>query len=227
MTKKMSADFKRAFWNQKILSWEQHKYKSLPQWLDVNKSVKRRLNLAASVLGQMPPGKSLLELGCGSGLLWEQVKEFPIKNYKAVDFSETAIRAFQHKIQNIKSGQNISLSCEDCLENIYPSDIVISLGLLDWLSIEEIKKIAKNYKDRWYLHSFSEKRLSLSQTAHFFYSLYNYRRNNYFPRYRKTEELHSFFGSKAGVYRDSGLSFSTFIYCLPAGVKIKCYTDPV
>ena len=219
--KKISAGFKRTFWNQNILSWEKHKYKSIPQWLDVNKSVKRRLNLAVSVLRQMPEGKSLLELGCGSGLLWERVKALPIKNYTAVDFSESAIQTFQHKIQNIKSGQNISLSCEDCLKNIYASDIVISLGLLDWLSIEEIKKIAKNYKDRWYLHSFSEKRLSLSQTAHFFYSLYNYRKNNYFPHYRKAEKLCSIFGSKAGIYRDSSLSFSTFIYHLPAGVKMK------
>ena len=168
MAKKISADFKKVFWNQKILSWENHKYKNVPQWLDVNKSVKRRLNLAVSVLRQMPQETSLLELGCGSGLLWERTISLPIKNYKAMDFSETAIKAFQNKIQNIKSGQNISLSCEDCLKNIYPADIVISLGLLDWLSIEEIKKIAKHYKDKWFLHSFSEKRLSLSQTAHFF-----------------------------------------------------------
>ena len=211
---------KTKFWNQKILSWEENKYKKVFKWFDVNSSVKYRLYLASALLNQMSEGKSLLELGCGSGLLWERINSLNIKNYTGVDFSKTAIDVFQFKVQDFKNRNQVSLFCEDCMENTYPADIVISLGLLDWLSIERIKKMAESYKNSWYLHSFSEKSLSFSQVMHFLYSRVNYK--IYFPQYRSADDLSSIFGSKARIYRDPKLSFGAFIYHLPSDVKFKC-----
>lgn len=214
---------KKEFWNQKILSWERSKYKSISYGIDVNSSVKHRLHLTASLLQQISEGKHLLELGSGSGRFYEHINSLNLASYKGLDFSETAIKAFQNKIQNLPYRDKISLFCEDCVQNIYPADIVISLGLLDWLDMKTIEKIAENYKNSWFLHSFSEKRKSLSQAAHSVYSLINYRQKNYFPRYRKADELLSVFGSKANIYRDpKNLSFGAFIYHLPIGVQFKC-----
>lgn len=214
--------FKKEFWNQKILLWEKNKYKKKPKVFDVNASVKYRLQLASSVLHQISEEKNVLELGCGSGHLWEHISSLNLASYKGLDFSATAIEAFQNKIQDFKNKDKSSLSCEDCVENTYSADIVISLGLLDWISMEKIKKIAENYKDSWYLHSFSERRLSFSQMAHSLYSLIKYNYKTYSPIYRKEEALLSVFGSKAKIYRNSRLSFGAFIYHLPMDVQFKC-----
>ena len=211
------------FWNQKILSWEKSKYKSISWGLDVNSSVKYRLRLAAFLLQQISEGKSLLELGCGSGRLYGLISSLNLLSYKGIDFSETAVKSFQNKIQNLYNKDKISIFCEDCVQNIHSADIVFSLGLLDWLDMEKIEKIAKNYKNKWFLHSFSEKRNSFSQLVHSIYSLINYRQKNYSPQYRKANDLLSVFGPKASIYRDSkNLSFGTFIYYLPDGVQFKC-----
>ena len=217
--------FKKEFWNQKILSWEKNKYKTTIKAFDVNSSVKRRLHLASNLLHQFSEGKNVLELGCAGGMLWNRINSLKLKSYKGVDFSETAIEAFQNKIQNFKNKDKVSLFCEDCGKNIYSTDIVVSLGLLDWLSMEKIRIIAENYRNCWYLHSFSEKRLTFSQMAHSLYSLINYNYTNYSPKYRKANELLSAFGPKARIYRDSELSFGAFIYHLPLGVEFKCHTD--
>ena len=207
---------KKEFWDQRISAWENSKYKK-NKYFDVNSSVKFRLHVAVSLLNQVSTGKSLLELGCASGSLVSCIKLLNIKNYKGVDFSKTAIENFAKKIQNFKYQEKISLSCEDCVENIYPTDIVVSLGLLDWVPIEKIKKLAENYKNCWYLHSFSEKRYSMAQLAHNLYSRLNYK--IWTPQYRRADELISVFGSKAKIYRHSKLSFGAFIYNLPSHVN--------
>ena len=214
--------FRKEFWNQKILSWENKKYKNIPYIFDVNSSVKHRLYLASSLLHRISEKKRVLELGCGSGRLWECINSLNVKSYTGVDFSEKAIEAFQNKIHNFKNKDKISLFCEDCINSTYSTDIVISLGLLDWLNAEKIKKIAANYKDNWCLHSFSEKRPSFFQMAHFFYSLVNYQYKNYFPIYRKADDLLSVFGPKFKIYRDPKLSFGAFIYYLPDDIHFKC-----
>ena len=209
---------KEEFWNQKISTWEKNKYKKTIKYLDINSSVKFRLQTASSLLTQIAEEKNVLELGCASGMLWDRIKSLNIKNYKGVDFSKTAISAFQKKIQNFEG--KISLSCEDCVKNIYSADIVVSLGLLDWISIEKIKKIANSYKNCWYLHSFSEKKYSLSQLIHTIYSRTNYK--TWTPNYRSADDLLSLFGPKAKIYRHSKLSFGAFIYHLPSHIKFQC-----
>ena len=209
---------KKEFWNQKISSWEKSKYKKTVKYFDVNSSVKFRLQTASSILTQIAEEKSVLELGCGSGLLWDRIKSANIKSYKGVDFSKTAIETFSKKIQNFEG--KVSLSCEDCVKNIDSADIVVSLGLLDWISTEKIKKIADSYQNSWYLHSFSEKRHSFSQLIHTVYSHINYK--VWTPQYRSADDLLSIFGSKSKIYRHSKLSFGAFIYHLPPYIKFQC-----
>ena len=210
----------KAFWNQKILSWESNKYKK-SKMFDVNSSVKYRLRLAASLVHQTGEGKHLLELGCGSGHLWDQINTLNLSSYTGVDFSETAIAAFQKKVQGFKKFK-VSLRCSDCTGEMPAADIVISLGLLDWLPLEKIKTISETHKKAWYLHSFSEKRLSFSQMAHSLYVFinYGYKTGPYSPRYRKSDDYLSIFGSQAKIYRNSKLSFGAFIHHLPDTVKL-------
>ena len=211
---------KQKFWNQKISSWEKNKYIKTPKYLDVNSSVKFRLSLTAHLLKQISKEDRLLELGCGSGFLWNQIQESKIRHYIGVDFSESAVRAFQKKSTRKQSPIQTSVFCEDCTENIYSADIIVSLGLLDWISIEKTAKIAEKYKSAYYLHSFSEKQPTFSQFIHKIYSKLNHR--IWTPQYRQAEELLSVFGSQAKIYRNPRLSFGAFIYHLPPYIKFPC-----
>ena len=215
MSSEKAEKVEKAFWNQKILAWERNKY-TKSKIFDVNSSVKYRLRLAASLLHQTGEGKNLLELGCGSGHLWDQINTLNLSSYTGVDFSEAAIAAFQKKVQGFKKFK-VSLLCSDCVGKTPPADMVISLGLLDWLPLEKIKTLSETHKNSWYLHSFSEKRLSLPQMAHSFYVFvnYGYKTGPYSPRYRRADDLLSIFGSKAKIHRDSRLSFGAFIHHLP------------
>ena len=213
----MDSGFKQKFWNDKILGWEKNKYDSALKVFDVNSSVKRRLSMTADLLNRSAEGKELVELACGSGRLWEKISSLKLSGYTGVDFSENALAVFRKKVKNFKK-YKVSLVCGDCVDRPFPADIVVSLGLFDWLSLDQIKKIAENYQKVPYLHSFSEKKVfSFSQTAHSVYVYLSYGRKagTYIPRYRKAEDLLSIFGAKAGIYRDFQLSFSAFIYNLP------------
>ena len=214
--------FEKTFWNKKILPWESSKYDSHPKIFDVNASIKYRLQLTASILYQIGEGKHLLELGCGSGRLWSQINALKLSHYTGVDFSETAITSFQQNTQGFKKF-NLSLLCGDCTNADTSADIVVSLGLLDWLPLEKIKKLSETHKNTWYLHSFSEKKLSFSQMIHSLYVFinYGYKSGPYSPHYRKAEDLLFVFGSNAKIYRSSKLSFGAFIYHLPDSIKFN------
>ncbi|MBC6415831.1 MAG: class I SAM-dependent methyltransferase [Bdellovibrionales bacterium] len=210
---------KKDFWNQTISSWEKNKYKKT-KYFDFNSSVKFRLQMASYLLNQFSKKTKYLELGCGSGYLWKQINPSCIESYRGVDFSNKAIESFQKEVKKLNKTNQVSLFCEDCTKNIYPAEIVVSLGLLDWISTDKIKLLAKNYKSTWFLHSFSEKRNSLSQWIHHCYSLWNYKAGS--PYYRSSKELLFLFGPQAKIYRHPKLSFGAFIYNLPKNIKFKC-----
>ena len=219
----MNSGFKQKFWNDKILSWEKDKYDGAPKIFDVNSSVKRRLNMTADLLGRSAEGKNLVELACGSGRLWEKIRSLKLNSYTGVDFSESALAVFQKKVKNFRN-YKVSLVCGDCVDRVFPADIVVSLGLFDWLSMDQIKKIAEHYQKTRYWHSFSEKKnFSISQAAHSLYVFIGYGRKtgSYIPHYRKAEDLLSVFGADAGIYRDSRLSFGAFVHRFPAPVSFK------
>ena len=219
----MDGGFKQKFWNDKILSWEKDKYDGAPKILDINSSVKRRLNMTADLLSRFAEGKNLVELGCGSGRLWEKISHLKLNSYTGVDFSESALAVFQKKVKNFK-GFKVSLVLDDGVNSVFPADIVVSLGLFDWLSMNQIKRIAENYQDSRCMHSFSEKKVfSPAQKAHSLYVFLSYGRKvgTYIPRYRKAEDMISVFSEKVQIYRDFRLSFSAFIYNLPPYISFK------
>ena len=238
---------KQNFWNQKILIWEQSRYDAKSGFYDFSSSVKQRMLLSSCLLRQMRKGFRLLELGCGSGRLWEHIKSLNF-HYTGVDFSSKALEAFRERLKfkhtenfNKKSSsaeiknktplfyknKDVSLFLEDGSKPaLYHADIAFSCGLLDWLSLDQIKQLNQNGKNiPLYWHSFSEKRLSLAQAIHRRYTFvsYGYKTKSYQPHYYKSKELLNIFGPKARIFRNSKLSFGAFIHNLPDHVinKIK------
>jgi hypothetical protein len=85
------------------------------------------------------------------------------------------------------------------LQTPLEADIVFSLGLLDWISPTEIKRLnvtCKNIPN--YLHSFTRRKFSLQLIAHKAFVLISYGLYNklYMPNYYSFENLKSYFNNE-------------------------------
>ena len=208
----------RAFWDAKILSWERKSYRQGQLW---GLPLRWRRQLFLELVGQRLRGKTVFEMGCGSAGLLEDLFSRGIRSYVGCDISTVAIHEAKNRAAALGLSHKVELVRADVLQMPKVSaDFGFSLGLLDWLDDEEaawLLALAPHF-----LHSFSERRLTLSQLLHraYVYCAYGNRDTSYVPRYRRSERIAEW-SSGQGVrapefYRDSRMSFSTFAYCLPA-----------
>ena len=213
-------NFKKVFWDKKILGWEKEKYHINNLILDPNSSLKYRMILAKNILSKVAKNKTVLEVGCGSGLLLTDLEQMGVKKYIGVDISSEAIKKAKINAKHLKKMEVKFINSD--LGNIsgYNVDVCFSLGLLDWVSLPEIKRIKENISTKFYFHTFSEKRFSITQLAHtiFVYAKYGYKTKGYKPNYYKSADIQNCFqtrGTKISFFRRSELSFGTLVYDLP------------
>ncbi len=184
------------FWDKKILKWEADKYSQKNTFLvnfDINSSLKSRMDLARSILRKVAPGRTILELGCGSGQLAEQCISFGAERYVGIDISNVAIQSAKQRVQNSVSSSKIEFKTGSITEiSQMQADICFSLGLVDWLDQNEIELLRTNVKCNFYFHTFSEKRsFSASQLLHRLYVFlkYGYKNMRYVPKYYSACEI--------------------------------------
>lgn len=219
-----------AFWNKKILTWEKDKYFTKPMSLinfDVNSSVKTRLELARSILKEIAPSLTVLELGCGSALLMNDIIAFGANKYIAIDISPVAIEAAKQKALNSDIISKVELLTNN-IKDIAPIkvDVCFSLGLFDWLDLKDINFLHKQIDAKYYFHSFSEKKtFSPQQIFHkiYVYLMYGYKNNQNIPKYFTENELRMALDNKMPArlkfFRHSKLSFGTLVYDLPKSIE--------
>ena len=104
----------KSFWNAKILGWEDSRYKdpatapSLAERIAgrVSTSLRFRLEEAVRLLAPHLPGRRVVELGCGSGLLAERLLALGAASYQGFDISDAAIaraRSRHHALAQIET----------------------------------------------------------------------------------------------------------------------------
>ena len=218
------------FWDKKILQWEKDKYSPNPVLFinfDVNSSIKSRIQLARSILKDLVPGQSVLELGCGSALLTEDILGFGAKKYVGVDISSVAIQAAKKRLSHTEIESKVEFLVSN-VSDISPikTDICFSLGLFDWLSPGEIALIQQKIETRFYFHTFSERKsFSPSQFLHriYVYLLYGYKNSSYVPKYHSANDISVALDPNNScapkLLRRSDLSFGSVAYHLPDEVK--------
>jgi SAM-dependent methyltransferase len=183
-----SVDFKSQFWNTKILNWEASRYfcnRGLAK-TRLN-SVKKRLDLTSQILSQHAKGKSLLELGCGSGVLLSCLDRQDFTSWSGIDISPTAISKAQERLKGLASfTQGDVTTC-----SLPQADCAIALGLLDWLSLIEIQDLASRLNSTHFLFSFSERKFSIVRILHQIYTFFSYGIWNsfYVPKYWTEREI--------------------------------------
>ncbi len=208
----------KEFWDKKIIGWEQDKYERQKK-IDVNVSLKERLKIAGRILQSGLVGSKIVELGCGSGRLLPIIAKLPHIHYVGIDVSPVAIAEAQKRAKELGIEERVNLIAGSIVDHSFEKvDLVFSLGLLDWLSDEEMNLMIKNVRAPHFFHSFSEQRPSLSQFLHrlYVFSFYGHKDPSYVPRYYTDEEMFGLLrGENVKFYRSKKLSFGTFCYDLP------------
>ena len=225
----MSID-RQQFWDRKILGWEADKYNQvegpLCKIFDVNQSIKKRFDFSKKILAKVAKGKIILELGCGSGRLMEEVFKVEAKKYIGVDISSVAINEAKAKAAKLSLTSITEFHVSDISElDLGNVDLAFSLGLLDWLDLPELAEALKHIPCEYYFHSYSEKQPSLQQLAHrcYVYVLYGYKTKSYVPRYYSREQMKELFqtiyGEQPKFFRPD-MSFGGIVYKLPEGAVL-------
>lgn len=222
----------KKFWDDKILGWEESRYstskgQSLLEKLAgrASQSLRFRLQMAVQLLVPHAKGRRVVEVGCGSGLLAEPILERGAASYIGIDISDTAINAARQRVAASGLAKRAEFAAADVLS--FPlldtgADLVLSLGLLDWLTLDEIRTLFQNASGLEFIHSFSEKRFSLGQLIHRAYVniSYGHRTGAYIPRYYQAHEVvnvvRPFAPAEVRVVRDPRLSFGAFLTALAA-----------
>lgn len=214
----------KAFWDNKILDWEATRYGGrLPNITEgvagsVSTSLRFRLRAALAILGPQVRGREVVELGCGSGLLAEALILAGATRYRGYDISEKAVTNATQRLHASAIADRISFEARRT-SDLGPQgqSLVLSLGLFDWLSPEEISHVLSMSHDGSYFHAVAERRWSLEQWIHraYVHCAYGRRTGGYVPQYHTLEQMAGLLAGigqpPPNIYRDRRMRFGIFI----------------
>ena len=148
------------FWNQEILNWTKKSYDS------PNKNFQpiiARKKIAESLLDRANKPLRILEVGCGC----TQISPSKYKSYLGIDSAEKAISLNKRNYSENVNVKFIHKRIKDLsTEDLKDYNLILSLGVIDWIEDNEVKKLFELSKDKLFIHSFSNKNKSLQQLAY-------------------------------------------------------------
>lgn len=212
----------KQYWDNKIVEWEDSIRGKDVSWVErVAARFRRplivRRELCMQILKKYGKGKSIIELGCGSGFFaFRALREVHPKKITGIDISPKAIDRANKIKKDLGIKSNINFMVGDANSVYLPAgDITIGLGFLDYLTDREIVDLFKNMKSKYFLFTFSEKRPSLLRLAHILYLISQKCPKHY---YYTKKEIVSFIDkrfSSIRVISDRKMSFGCIVHNLP------------
>lgn len=138
----------KEFWNMHLLTWENNFYSK-------NSVFRKQNEKCIELAKKLPTSSKIMEIGCGTGFFAESLLEEKNFEYLALDFSTSAIDGTQIRTTNATFRKVPIESIRKYLVK-YPFDFnaVISIELLNWLSQEDLKTVAKLSSGKKYIHTF-------------------------------------------------------------------------
>lgn len=224
----------REFWEGKIDGWETGRYdrkasgRPLEAIADAaSSSLRFRLKSAGELLAPLVQGKRVADLGCGTGRLGAALIAAGATSYLGVDIAQAAIDGAKERsaAEGWADRATFLVGGVRDLPQL-DVDLVVSLGLVDWLTDEELSVMFARSGKADFLHAIGEKRFSPAQWAHILYTrvAYGWWNGGYVPRYFSADHLPRLASpTRSGpfrVWRHPGLSFGAYITTLPIGEAI-------
>jgi SAM-dependent methyltransferase len=225
----------KAFWEEKIATWEEGRYEPrkskggiLEKIADASsRSLRYRIQVGVELLKDHVKGKSVLEVGCGSGLIAQKFIDAGATRYVGIDIAKNAIDIANKRKADLGWSDKISFHVGTIVDMPpVKEDVVFSLGVLDWLTDAELETLFARQGKADYLHAIAEKRVSLSQYAHraYVHVSYGHKTGAYVPRYFPAAKIASLSAKhRPGpfyAFRNPKLSFGALISSFPIGDKI-------
>jgi len=222
----------KEFWEAKLIGWEQGRYGSparplgFLEWIAnrSSSSLRFRVSIVPELLKPFLSNKKVVELGCGSGIIARKFLDYGAASYLGIDIAESAIEKARSRHGNEPRMQFQVGSVAELPP--LSADLVVSLGLFDWLTDADIAAVFRQSGKADFLHAIAERRPGIQQWLHRSYVqlAYGYRTNQYRPRYFTCEHVRAL--SAAGacrplyVYRNWRLSFGALLSSLPIGPQV-------
>ncbi len=213
----------RAYWDRKIIEWE-NSVRTPGRTPAVERLASRfraplrcRARLAMDLVAPLAPGKTVLELGCGSGFfafeLYDRARPAKVVG---LDISAQAVRrAGEIAAERGISGAVTFLEGDAASADLPEADIAVGLGFLDYLSLDEIAALFARLRSPLFLFSFSERRPTLRRMLHVLYMAWE-RCPKHF--YQTKEEIRRAAAPRFPAVRfvnDPGLSFGCLAHDFP------------
>lgn len=106
--------------------------------------IKQRNDYVLEVINNRKETKLALDIGCGTGDLVYEIGELEIESI-GVDFSDEMINIAKKRIENVVKGK-VEFECCSIFDFDFPVnklDVVSANGLIEYISLEEMKKLFK------------------------------------------------------------------------------------
>ena len=213
----------KGYWDKKIIHWEDSTRSGAQvSFIErlascFRRPLKFRLELCMTILAPFAEGKTLLELGCGSGFFaYELYDRAKFRHITGIDISRNAIERAREVCGKKRLTDTFTFLEGDASSLALPeTDITIGLGFLDYLGPEEISSLFKSMKSRYFLFTFSERKISLVRYIHMLY-LWPQRCPKHF--YYTKKDIDNYIGKKHGEIHFLGsrkLSFGCIVHNFP------------
>jgi len=183
------------------------------------------LNRADVALGLLAPhveSKTVLELGCGSGFFAARLyHEARPARIIGIDFSSEAIRRAAKNAEVEGISDAVSFAVGDVSMTALPdADFTIGLGLLDYLSRNEILDLFRRITSPKILFTFSRSDVSLLRLMHVAYlALQSCPKHFYYSEDELTRLIGTGFGRLSFVADRRRMSFGGIVHNLLSGPR--------
>jgi SAM-dependent methyltransferase len=227
----------RSYWNDKIRRWSESCYGEKESakaqeaqrgpverlMARLRKSVDARLETASELLLPIAKGHTFLELGCGSGELARRLAEAGAARVEGWDISDEAVALSKRRLDAAGFGDRAVFRRADLNQEAeFPQvDIAVGLGLLDWISLEQVDALASRLRAKHVLFSFSEEDNSLAEIVHRVYLVWRLKRKNlgFGAHHFRRQDVLDIFAQRgwpdAEILKTRAMRFGVILYDLP------------
>lgn len=199
------------YWNKFIIDWDKSVYNSDPCGLNFVEKIATRFRrplqvrhaFALECLSKIISEKLVIELGCGTGRLALDLFDAGARRVIGIDISDFAIEEAKKRFTdaNVPPSQYEFLSRDIGSFNLgeFGYDVIVGLGVLQYLSEDELKSILSKCKeDTMFFFEFHQSGFTLSNILHFTYRFLKKLPGVNFPPYKTLSKF--YLGRMFGEY---------------------------